>query len=129
MSSSTGRLTQIEVFDPPMCCSTGVCGPEVDPKLVAFAEDLAALAREGVKVLRHNLAQDPLAFTGHAEVRALLAGGQPQEVLPLIFVNGTLAFRGRYPGKEDLRHAAERPPLVSLVPRASGSCAEGSSCC
>jgi hypothetical protein len=24
-------MPKVQVFDPPMCCSTGVCGPEVDP--------------------------------------------------------------------------------------------------
>jgi hypothetical protein len=30
---------RLDVFDPAMCCSTGVCGPEVDPQLVQFAAD------------------------------------------------------------------------------------------
>jgi len=31
---------KIQVLDPPRCCSTGVCGPNVDPELVRFAADL-----------------------------------------------------------------------------------------
>lgn len=27
---------KIEVFDPPMCCSSGVCGPAVDPVFPRF---------------------------------------------------------------------------------------------
>jgi len=27
-------MKTIEIFDPAMCCSSGVCGPSVDPKLV-----------------------------------------------------------------------------------------------
>ena len=30
-------MTHLQVFDPPMCCSTGVCGPQVDPELPRFA--------------------------------------------------------------------------------------------
>ncbi len=121
----------IEVFDPPMCCSTGVCGPEVDPKLVAFAEALTELSGAGVKVTRHNLAQEPLAFTGHAEIRALLAGGCPEEVLPVILIDGELAFRGVYPDKSQLVGEGGRTPLVSLAPKAASDsgCCGGSSCC
>jgi hypothetical protein len=32
--------TTLCVFDPAMCCSTGVCGPSVDPELARFAADL-----------------------------------------------------------------------------------------
>jgi hypothetical protein len=32
----------IRVFDPAMCCSTGVCGPSIDPELTRFAGDVAA---------------------------------------------------------------------------------------
>jgi hypothetical protein len=34
------RVTKVEVFDPPMCCSSGVCGPNVDPTLARLAADL-----------------------------------------------------------------------------------------
>jgi hypothetical protein len=37
-------MTKLEVYDPAMCCSTGVCGPEVDPALVTFAADLKWVA-------------------------------------------------------------------------------------
>ena len=47
----------LQVFDPAMCCSTGVCGPEVDTKLVQFAADLDWLKSQGVIVQRHNLSQ------------------------------------------------------------------------
>ena len=27
-------MSKLEIFDPAMCCSTGVCGPSVDPELL-----------------------------------------------------------------------------------------------
>ena len=51
-------MTKLEVFDPAMCCSTGVCGAEVDPRLPQFAADLEWVAQQGVQVARYNLAQD-----------------------------------------------------------------------
>jgi len=57
--------TKIEVYDPPMCCSSGVCGPSVAPALPRFAGDLKWLKAQGVEVARHNLAQQPLAFANN----------------------------------------------------------------
>ncbi len=94
-------MSVIEVFDPPMCCSTGVCGPRVDPALAAFASDLGELAARGVSVTRHNLSQEPAAFAEDELVRGLLHE-HGDEVLPVIKVNGELRSSGRYPSREQL---------------------------
>ncbi|MFO1490674.1 MAG: arsenic metallochaperone ArsD family protein [Kiritimatiellia bacterium] len=39
----------LEIFDPAMCCSTGVCGSLVDPALVRFAALLQQLQERGVR--------------------------------------------------------------------------------
>ena len=67
-------MTTLQVFDKPMCCSTGICGPQVDPVLPKFASDLAWLKDQGVTVERYNLAQQPQAFVSHADVKE--AGGK-----------------------------------------------------
>lgn len=51
-------MKKLEVFDPAMCCSTGVCGVEVDPVLAQFAADLKWVAEHGIAVERHNLGQE-----------------------------------------------------------------------
>jgi len=89
----------IQIYDPPMCCSTGVCGPDVDPALPRFAGFLAQLASAGVKVERFNLAHQPLAFVQNPAVKALLDQGGV-EVLPAIFIDGELASKGAYPDSE-----------------------------
>ena len=65
-------MKTIEVYDPAMCCSTGVCGPEVDPVLVAFAADLKWVADQGVTVRRYNLGQEPQAFAANPAVVKLV---------------------------------------------------------
>ena len=55
-------MSTIRVFDPAMCCSSGVCGPSVDPELTRFAADVAWLQQQGVTIERFNLAQQPAAF-------------------------------------------------------------------
>lgn len=89
-------MKTITIYDPPMCCSTGVCGPEVDPILPRFAGMLSQIGSRGVKVERHNLAQQPLAFVQNTEVRALLEK-EGTAVLPLIYIDEKLELKGRYP--------------------------------
>jgi hypothetical protein len=63
-------MKKLEIYDPAMCCSTGVCGVEVDPVLVQFAADLSWVGEQGVSVTRYNLGQEPQAFAVNAAVVA-----------------------------------------------------------
>ena len=97
-------MKTLQVYDPPMCCPTGICGTSVDPDLVNFAAVLSQLAGLGVKVERYNLGQQPLAFVTNAVVKTALEK-EGVEVLPLIFLDGEVYLKGRYPGHD------ERPVL------------------
>ncbi|GMV15209.1 MAG: hypothetical protein AMXMBFR56_34330 [Polyangiaceae bacterium] len=90
----------IRVFDPALCCSTGVCGPSVDPELARFAADVDWLQKQGVSVERFNLAQQPGAFAETPAVKAALERGT--EVLPLVLVGDRIAVEGAYPSRETL---------------------------
>ena len=91
----------VEVFDPSMCCSTGVCGPSVDPLLPRFAADLEWLAERHIQVTRHNLAQEPAAFAAAPAVQGALTE-QGTECLPLILVDGRIVSQGAYPTRAEL---------------------------
>lgn len=92
---------KIEVFDPAMCCSTGVCGPSVDPALAAFAGDLDWLAEHGVQVRRFNLGQEPGAFVANHDVKTLLEA-EGEAGLPAVFTDGELRSSGRFPTRGEL---------------------------
>ena len=92
-------MKTIQVYDPALCCSTGVCGPSVNPVLPRMAGVLAHLKEGGVTVERYNLAQQPLAFAQNPVVKAALEKDGP-DALPLIFIDGTLVRQGSYPDKE-----------------------------
>ena len=94
-------MTSIQVFDPAMCCSTGICGPEVDPKLVRFAADLDWLKQQGISITRLNLSQEPVTFAQDAEVKSILQF-QGEAGLPLIKVNGEVKSSGLYPSRGEL---------------------------
>lgn len=126
-------MTRIDVFDPPLCCSSGVCGPGVDPLLAAFAADVDWLQSQGVRVSRHNLAQEPLAFVTNPLVQETLQR-EGDGCLPLVLVNGEIAGRGAYPRRDELARLAglaaspsRTKPLVRLS--SGGGCTPGSGCC
>ena len=98
-------MTQVDVFDPPMCCSSGVCGPDVDPLLAAFAADVDWLTSQGVRVTRYNLAQEPQAFVSNPLVHEALQR-EGDACLPLVLVNGEIAGRGAYPRRDELARLA-----------------------
>lgn len=95
----------IQVFEGPLCCNTGVCGPDPDQALVDFTADLDWLTRQGVSVRRANLAQDPAAFADSAVARAFVqkvgASG-----LPLIVADDVTVATGRYPSRAELARIA-----------------------
>jgi SAM-dependent methyltransferase len=120
-------IATVEVFDPAMCCSTGVCGPAPNPVLPRFAADLDWLASQGVTVLRHNLSQDPAPFAANDAVKAALTE-MGTDCLPLIIVNGEVKSKGKYPVRYTLAHWAGVPmnkPVELPVLMSSGP----TSCC
>jgi hypothetical protein len=65
-------MRTIRVYEPALCCNTGVCGGDPDQGLVEFTADLAHLQSLGADIARHNLANDPTAFATNDTVRAYL---------------------------------------------------------
>jgi hypothetical protein len=131
----------IEVFDPALCCSTGVCGTDVDPKLVRFAADLSWLAGQGVTVSRHNLAQEPADFVASTPVKAALEA-EGNNCLPLVLADGVIVTRSIYPTREQLAHLAGVPGGTTETAEAAccggsgelnadgdSQCCGGSGCC
>lgn len=106
---------KVEIYDPAMCCSSGLCGPAIDPVLVRVNDAVMALKRQGVKVERYNLAQQTKLFMENKTVADLLSKGG-KKVLPITFVNGAVFRSGAYPTYEDLCAALgiapQAPPVV-----------------
>ncbi|HJV46038.1 MAG TPA: arsenite efflux transporter metallochaperone ArsD [Bacillota bacterium] len=125
---------KLEIFDPAMCCPTGICGPSVDQQLVRVASDLETLKRKGIEVARYNLAQDIQAFTLHPTIKELLAKHGP-DCLPVIMVNGELKLQGGYPSTMELYQwfGIEGKPKVILpfisVPSQGNEDKNGNGCC
>jgi hypothetical protein len=119
-------MKTIQVFDPALCCSTGVCGVSVDQSLVSFAADVEWAKQNGAKIERFNLAQQPMAFAENTVARTFLECSG-QDALPLILIDGEVALAGRYPNRAELASWAgiTRSNPLKVVK----SCCSGSGCC
>ncbi|KAF0223416.1 MAG: arsenical resistance operon trans-acting repressor [Rhodospirillaceae bacterium] len=122
-------MTKLEVYDPAMCCSTGVCGPDVDPVLVAFAADLKWAAEHGIEVVRYNLGQEPQAFVVNSAVVKEMEAGMDR--LPVIALDGHIISTGLYPTRAQLAAklglGTAQPKIT--VKEASSCCPPKSGCC
>lgn len=116
-------MTNITVYDPAMCCSTGICGAEVDQQLVTFAADLDWLKSQGIAVARINLSQEPAKFAENATIKGVLETSGV-EGLPVIMVGDEMSSFGRYPAREELAKIA----AVTYVAQSSET-DSGKGCC
>lgn len=118
-------MKEIQVFDPALCCSSGVCGVDVDQALVDFSADVEWAKQHGARIERFNLAQQPMAFAESAPVKGFLERSGA-EALPLILVDGEIALAGRYPRREELARWAGITPTEAEPAK---PCCSGSRCC
>ena len=89
-------MKTIEIFDPAMCCPTGLCGTNIDPNLMRIAVIVETLKRQGVTVVRHNLRDEPQAYVSNTKVNEVLQA-RGVESLPITLVDGEVAVSGEYP--------------------------------
>jgi hypothetical protein len=118
-------MTSIQVFDPALCCSTGVCGVDVDQQLVGFSADVDWAKQNGAQIERFNLAQQPMAFAENPVVKGFLERSGA-EALPLILVDGEIALTGRYPNRDELARWAG---VSQAEAKPESGCCSGSKCC
>lgn len=101
-------MKKMEIFDPAMCCSTGVCGPSVDKNLLRVATLLNRLEKKGVKVERHNLTSDPKSYVDNSIVNKLLLDNGV-DILPITMVDGEVVKTKEYPTNEEFVKMLEIP--------------------
>ena len=108
-------LLRVDIYDAPMCCSSGLCGPVLDPVLVAVNDTLLALAKQGVTVARFNPVQQLKEVMANGEVAAAIHHGG-KKVLPIVFANGRLVKSGAYPSYEEICDILGIKPLPKARP-------------
>ena len=118
-------MKNIEIFEPAMCCSTGLCGVSVDPELLRISTVLNTLKERGIEVKRYNLTNAPMQFvTNHVVSEFVKLYGADK--LPVTVVDGELAVSGRYPTNEEFTEWLRLPQNVLGKQE---SCCGGGYCC
>ena len=120
-------MKKIQIFDPALCCSSGVCGVEVDQALVGFAADVDWAKQNGAQIERFNLAQQPMVFAENAAVKGMLERSG-ESALPVTLVDGELALAGRYPTRDELTRWTGMAPVTGS-PAAQTAASATSACC
>lgn len=94
-------MSKVEIFDPALCCETGVCGPSVDPELTRVATAIFLLKKKEYDIKRYNLGFEPAIFVENKEVNSVLHEKGP-DALPVTLVDGKIAKIGAYPTNDEL---------------------------
>lgn len=121
-------MKKIEIFDPAMCCSTGVCGPSIDPELMRITTVINALKEQGVIIQRHGLSSEPQDFIANKVIGDILQK-EGAEVLPVTLVDGKVAKTKEYPTNEDLSAWLDMAIKPRLRVKKSGCGCGTKGCC
>ncbi len=123
-------MKKMIIFEPAMCCGTGVCGPSVDPELFRISTVINNLKNKGILVERHNLSSNPQIFVDNKEINAIL-NNEGVKALPVTMVDGTVAKTKAYPTDAEFCSLLGLPEdfLKATVKRASKGCGCKGDCC
>ena len=105
-TTSDVKQIQIEIFDPPMCCPSGLCGPDIDPALLDINEAILKLKKElndKVSIDRYLLSQQGPKFMQQPEVMQRLQKFGV-EILPITLVDGKVVKEKEYPSYDELKN-------------------------
>ncbi|TGE33165.1 arsenite efflux transporter metallochaperone ArsD [Desulfosporosinus sp. Sb-LF] len=130
-------MKKMQIFEPAMCCSTGLCGVGVDTELLRISTVLNSLKKNGIEVDRFNLTNAPMEFVNNNAVNDLL-NTKGVDNLPAIVLEGAIMITGRYPSNEEfaellnipVRFLGEQPKEFKMIPQGSGGCGcSNGNCC
>lgn len=124
-------MSKIEIFDPAMCCSTGLCGVSVDQELLRVATTINSLTKKGVTVIRYGLSSEPQAFVDNKKVNEYLMK-EEVDVLPITVVDGEVVKTKEYPTDAEFAKWSGIPKqefTTQSSDKDKGCCCDGGGCC
>jgi hypothetical protein len=123
-------MKKMMIFDPAMCCSTGVCGPSVDKNLLRVSTVINKLKNKGILVERYNLTSNPQIFVDNKTINEML-NNEGVEVLPVTMIDGEVVKTKAYPTNEEFCSLLEIPTdyLKFTIKKPSQRCGCDDGCC
>jgi hypothetical protein len=122
------NIKKMEIFDPAMCCPTGVCGPSIDPELMRIATVINSLKDKGIIIKRHGLSNEPQEFIANKVISDLLQK-EGAEILPVTLVDGAVAKTKAYPTNEEIEKWLETDIDAKPLIMTSSCCRGSKGCC
>lgn len=119
-------MKKVEIFDPAMCCSTGVCGPSIDPELMRIATIVSSLSEKGIDITRYGLSDKPQAFIANKTVSDLLQA-EGVEVLPITLLDNAVVKTKAYPTDAELSEWLDIK--IKIAEKESCCCRKSNGCC
>lgn len=123
-------MAKMVIFDPAMCCSTGVCGPSIDSELLRVSTVINNLDKNGIKIERYNLTSNPQAFVDNQMINELL-NKDGIDVLPVTIVEGKIVKTNNYLTNEEFAKLLDVPDSYlnkQAKPKSKRCCCEGDCC-
>ena len=117
-------MKRMSIYEPAMCCDTGVCGVNVDPELVRISTVINNLKKNGITIERYNLSSEPMAFVNNNKVKDVLDKNGIDR-LPLILVDDDIVIEGRYPKNEEIMELLQISKDYLESSNQNGCCSSG----
>ena len=94
-------MKKMLIFEPAMCCPTGLCGPSIDPELFRLSTVINNLKKKGIIIERYNLSSNPQEFVNNKTINDLL-NSKGMDILPAVVVEDEIVKTGGYPSNEEI---------------------------
>lgn len=121
-------MKKVEIFDPAMCCSTGVCGPSTNLELMRMATIINALKEKGIIIRRYGLSSEPQDFISNKVISDILQK-EGAAILPVTLVDGEVAKTKEYPTNEELSKWLNIEIRTRSSAKKGGCCCGSKGCC
>lgn len=93
-------MKEVKIFEPAMCCPTGLCGVGVDSELLRISTVLNTLKEKDIVVERFNLSNAPQEFVDNKTVNDFI-NQYGVDNLPVTLVDGEIKVIGHYPSNTE----------------------------
>jgi len=94
-------MKKVIIYDPALCCPTGLCGVNIDPELMRIAVVVETLKRKGIIIERYNLRDNPQVYVDNKVINEFLMN-EGAEKLPVTTIDGEIVITGSYPTNQQI---------------------------
>ena len=123
-------MKTMSIYEPAMCCETGICGVSVDPELIRISSSLNTLKGQGIEIKRYNLSSAPQAFVDNKVVNEYI-NSKGVDGLPVVLMDNEIIMTSKYPSNEELEQyfGLVAGTISGMVAVTDSPCCDGSEGC